>query len=104
MIVYQFTVPANKNYAAFEEKIAREFGGGFVTFSDGLWRNLDGRVERERVAVYTVAVDSLTEGFRLRGTVRDFLKEISEQAMYFAEIGTAQIEFLSGNVPALAKE
>lgn len=88
MKVYQFTVPFGKSKQEFEETLAHDHGGFTRHHGYGGWINADKELIREESYVYTVATEY---GIILKNYVREYLKGLGEQAMYFAEMGEAEI-------------
>lgn len=90
MRVYQFIVPTHKAGTAFDTELAYNFEGYTKHAATGAWLNPRRQLVTEQVYVYTVAVYEGSGG-TLRRWVLEQLKALDEQAVFFAEIGTAEI-------------
>lgn len=105
MNLYQFLIPTHDNAgnshekprAAFE-KAMLEVAGGFTELPQcrGQWKDDHGKVHKDDVIPYNVAIPTSREGTlaseRIEGLVREAFKLFSDQhAIYCACIGEANI-------------
>lgn len=94
MKLYQFTLPVGKWRPQVDKTLCERFGGFTRHTGYGAWKGSSG-ILYERVYIYQVAVP---EGFahELRVLVDDYLTSQGEEAMFWAEVGTAEIVSLKG--------
>ena len=81
------------HHSDFEGFILERFGGLSRSTQevDGLWQD-GGRVYRDRLLVYTVAIESITDGGTL-GEVIDFAKaHYRQEAIFFRYLGIAEVK------------
>ena len=100
MRAYEFVLPAALNRVELEEVLAETFGGFTAWQAIGAWQD-GGRIVREAVAVYRVALswrDILLngQGEVLFALVFGFAKQEGEKALYFGTPGRPAI-YPTGN-------
>lgn len=89
MKVYEFVLPVQKAGREFTTTLTLRYGGVTSWLARGAWWNEHAReLESENVIVYQVAT---WKGESLKTFVETYAKGVHEKALYFAEVGRANI-------------